>query len=213
MSSSSSSSIPSDDDDADFLQRKHIAFYNLRNLTSQEYILRNTLESTTAGLVFSPITMLYFTLTGIFDARYPSSYPSNTLQQQKPHSSSTTGSMTKYLSIGLRSGFQSTIRSIGWFAGTAGLTAGLTELLKIGPRYDDNFITNPLYMVSTFMGGSITGIAVTRPYIQHLSRNRLFIFFTLTGFMGMTLPPFIARNGPLFRNKLMNFVHNDDGKI
>lgn len=212
-SNSSSSSVP-DDNEAE--HRRNAAFAALRRLTTPEYILRQTIESTTAGLIFSPVTMLYFTLLGIFDARYPSSMPVNntmnpSLVRNTPSfsSSSTPGPFASYLSLGLKEGMKGTLRCVGWLGGTAALTAGLTELVKVGPRHEDNFILNPLYLGSCFLGGSITGLSVSRGYHNLMGRNRLFIFFILTGCMGISLPPFLARNGPVIRQRLNGYIGNE----
>jgi len=159
------------------------------------YVFRNFAGSLAAGAIASPALLFYFSVTGAIDARFPNN-PSNTPVAH------TFGSLAI---SGLKTGVINTARMVVWCGIAAGVSSAFREQLRIGPKFEADPLSNPLFHVSSFVGGASAAHLVTLDWRTEMPGPRRFAFLLLSGGVGIGLPLFLSRVGPGVRRKISEF--------
>lgn len=180
-------------------QRRTQALASIRSLSPSEFVARTTSEALAAGLVFAPVSMFYFSIYGMFEARYPA----QVVGQVRRAPPNTFGALA---AAGLKFGLSGTVRTVAWLGATAALSSTLREVVKTGARHEDNSLANPFFHGAGFIGGAVCADFVTRDWRNSMSGMRRGFFVTGGGLAGVFLPVLLARTGPLVRQKLMNVL-------
>jgi len=169
-------------------------------LSAVSYIFRNSAGSLAAGAIASPALLFYFSVTGAIDARFPNNPPAS------PQVSHTFGSLAI---SGVKSGIVNTARMVIWCGLAAGVSSAIREQLRIGPRYESDPLSNPLFHVGSFIGGASAAHLLTLDWRSGMPGPRRFAFLLLSGGVGIGLPLFLSRVGPGVRRKISEFSNSN----
>ena len=164
-------------------------------LSAVSYIFRNSAGSLAAGAIASPALLFYFSVIGAVDARFPNNPPASQV-------SHTFGSLAI---SGVKSGIVNTARMVIWCGLAAGVSSAIREQLRIGPRYESDPLSNPLFHAGSFIGGASAAHLLTLDWRSGMPGPRRFAFLLLSGGVGIGLPLFLSRVGPGVRRKIAEY--------
>ena len=178
------------------------------SVSSSTYVFRNMAGSLAAGAIASPALLFYFSITGAIDARFPNTPFPNT------HSTSAPIHTFGSLAIsGIKTGIINTGRMVLWCGITAGVSSALREQIRVGPRYEVDPLSNPLFHLTSCIGGASAAHLLTLDWRNSMPGPRRFAFLVLSGGLGVGLPLFLSRVGPGVRRKIADYTSSTSSSL
>lgn len=169
----------------------------LRALPTPTYLMMATAEASVAALTFSPLLLVFFTLSGAVSARHPY-LPAGAERSPVPQ---TYGGL---LAAGARSGLGMTARAVAWAAATAALSAAGREGLRLGPRHTsgNEALASQAAAVTVVnaLSGAGAGALLAAGFAMPPTRRG--VYAGLMGVMGAALPTALGIAAPVVRATL-----------
>jgi hypothetical protein len=166
------------------------------SVSSSTYVFRNMAGSLAAGAIASPALLFYFSITGAIDARFPNT----------PSTSPVIHTFGSLAISGIKTGIINTGRMVLWCGITAGVSSALREQIRVGPRYEVDPLSNPLFHLTSCIGGASAAHLLTLDWRNSMPGPRRFAFLLLSGGLGVGLPLFLSRVGPGVRRKIADYT-------
>ncbi len=176
-------------------RRREAAVQALRRLTPSAYIAKSGSEALAGAVVASPALLFFYFLDGMFVSHYPR-VPAG---QPVPPPPNSLGGLLK---VGAKYSLACTTRTVLFVAATAGSGAALREVLRVGPRFEDSSLENPLFHGANFVAGAACATLGTSDWAAVMGKGRRLGYIGLGGFFGVMLPFWLVQFSPIIRQKM-----------